>query len=80
MGLRSALQRKTNVSNFIQDYVKERKKEKRVIDQQIKRLDAQLQNNTIDKYTYERLRDLLEINLFKQQEEALEKLLVKISK
>ena len=40
---------------------------------QVERLDAQLQNETIDQHTYERLRDVLEMNFIKQRDEALEK-------
>ena len=57
----------------VQKYLQERIKEKQALNEQIKRLDTQLQNNSIDQYTYERLRDVLEINFIKQREEALEK-------
>jgi len=58
---------------LIQKYVKERVKENQLINSQHERLDAQLQNKTIDKDTYKRLRNVLEINSIKQREEALEK-------
>ena len=58
---------------LIRKYVKERVKEKQLISSQFERLDAQLEDKTIDKDTYKRLRNVLEIYSIKQQEEALEK-------
>lgn len=58
---------------LIQKYVKERVKKNQLINSQCERLDAQLQNKTIDKDTYKRLRNVLEIYSIKQREEALEK-------
>ena len=58
---------------LIQKYVKERVKKNQLIISQRERLDAQLQNKTIDKDTYKRLRNVLEIYSIKQREEALEK-------
>ena len=66
-----------NSVKFIRKYVYQRAKEKQALNDQLKRIDSQLQNDTIDKYTYERLRDVLEINFFKQREEALEKAFLK---
>ena len=66
MGFGFSLGRSTNTVKFIRKYVKERVKEKRVLNQQLKRLDAQLENKTIDQYIYERLRDVLKINFSKQ--------------
>jgi hypothetical protein len=80
MGLRFVLERKANTANVIRNYVKERVKEKQVIDEKFERLDIQLQNKNIDQYTYERLKDVLEINLIKQREEALEKAFLKHKK
>ena len=53
--------------------MKVRAKEKRILDNQLKRLDVQLQKEEIDQHTYERLKDVLEINFIKQREDALEK-------
>jgi len=58
---------------LIQKYVKERVKENQLTNSQRERLAAQLQNKTIDKDTYKRLKNVLEINSIKQREEALEK-------
>jgi regulator of replication initiation timing len=62
---------------LIRKYVKERVKENQTLSDQLERLDAQLEDKTIDEYTYERLRDVLEINSIKQREEALEKTFLK---
>jgi hypothetical protein len=65
---------KTNKQvKFIQNYIKERVKENKLLNEQLKRLDTQLHDKSIDKYTYDRLRDVIEINFIKQREEALEK-------
>jgi len=58
---------------LIRKYVKERVKENQLVNNQFERLDAQLENKTIDKDTYKRLRNVLEIYSIKQREEALEK-------
>ena len=66
-----------NAVKLIRKYVKERVKKNQTLNDQLERLDAQLENNTIDKYTYERLRDVIELNSIKQREEALEKTFLK---
>ena len=73
MSFHFTAERKTNTLKLIRNYVKERVKEKQAIAKQFERLEAQLQNETIDQYTYERLRDVLEINFTKQRDEALQK-------
>jgi hypothetical protein len=77
MGFGFTLKRTNNSVKFIRKYVYQRAKEKQTFTDQLKRIESQLQNDTIDKYTYERLRDVLEINFFKQREEALEKTFLK---
>jgi ribosomal protein L31E len=77
MGFGFTLKRTNNSVKFIRTYVYQRAKEKQIFTDQLKRIESQLQNDTIDKYTYERLRDVLEINFFKQREEALEKTFLK---
>jgi len=47
-------------------------REKRSFDQQIERLEVQIQNKTVDQDTYERLRDILEFSFVQQREDALE--------
>ena len=62
-----------NTGKVIQSYLKARLEEKRILSEQLKRLGAQLKDKKIDKQTYERLKDVLEINFLQQREEALEK-------
>ena len=63
-----------NSIRLIRKYVKEREREKQTFCDQSRRLESQLQNNTIDEYTYHRLKTVLEINFIKQREETLEKI------
>ena len=77
MGFGFAPGKSSNAVKLINKYVKERVKEKRVLNDQFVRLNEQLQSETIDQYTYERLRDVLEINYSKQRDEALEKAILK---
>jgi hypothetical protein len=58
---------------FIQNYIKERVKENKLLNEQLTRLDTQRHDKSIDKYTYDRLKDVIEINFIKQREEALKK-------
>jgi hypothetical protein len=53
--------------------VKKRVEENQLINSQLERLNSQLQNKTIDKDTYKRLRNVLELYSIRQREEALEK-------
>ena len=62
-----------NSVKLINRYVKGRIKEKRVLKDQMKKLTEQFHSKAIDEYTYERLKDVLEINYIKQRDEALEK-------
>lgn len=66
-----------NSVKLIKRYVKQRVKEQRVPNDQLERLNEQLENETIDEYTFERLRDVLEITYLKQRDEALEKAILK---
>lgn len=54
----------------IRAYVTSRVKEKRAFEEQLKRLEAQLQNKTLDQDLYERMREILEINFVQQGDEA----------
>ncbi len=65
--------KQTRAVKFIRAYIKERMKEKKAVEKQMKRLDDQRKNKEIDKSTYERLRTILQINFLKQREETLEK-------
>ncbi|MGD9130789.1 MAG: hypothetical protein PVH73_04355 [Candidatus Bathyarchaeota archaeon] len=72
-----AVRKPSNAVKLIRKYVKERVKKSQTLHDQLERLDAQLENKTIDRYTYERLRDVIELNSIKQREEALEKTFLK---
>ncbi len=73
MGFGFKLSKPNNTIKFIQKYVQERVKEKQILHEQLERLNAQLHNDAIDRYTFERLRGVIEINFIRQQDEALEK-------
>jgi hypothetical protein len=73
MNLSLSLGKSTDKVKVIRNYVKVRAKEKQILDNQLERLYVQLRKREIDKHTYERLKDVLEINFIKQREEALEK-------
>jgi hypothetical protein len=77
MGFSFATTKTSNTAKLINKYLKERVKEKQLFNNQIERLDKQLQDETIDEYTYERLKDVLEINFIKQRDEILEKAIIK---
>ena len=61
MGFGLSFGRNTNQVKLIRKYVKERAKEKRILNSQFKKLEDELKNKAIDQNTYERLRDVLEI-------------------
>ncbi|UCH32461.1 MAG: hypothetical protein JSV05_03535 [Candidatus Bathyarchaeota archaeon] len=73
MGFNLSLGKKKKIGKSIRDYVADRVKEKRSFEKQLERLEAELQNETVDQDTYERFRDVLEINFVKQREEKLER-------
>lgn len=70
----SVLGKKRKQKKLIREYVRDQVKQKRSFDEQLENLEAQLHSKLIDKSTYERLRDILEIHFMKQKEEAREKL------
>ena len=72
MGFNFIFGKKKKIGKSIRAYVGDRVKEKRAFEQQLERLEGQLRNKTLDKETYKRLRDVLEINFVQRREEALE--------
>ncbi len=70
MGFNFGFGKKKKLKKSIRTYVADRAKEKRAFEQQLERLEAQLQNKTLDPDTYERMREILEINFIQQREEA----------
>ena len=61
---------KKKIGKTIRAYVTGRVKEKRAFEEQLERLEVQLQNKTLDQFTYERMRDILEASFVQQQEES----------
>jgi len=61
---------KKKMVKSIRTYVTGRVKEKKAFEEQLKRLEVQLQNKTLDQFTYERMRDILEASFVQQQEES----------
>jgi len=51
-------------------YVTGRVKEKRAFEEQLKRLEVQLEDKILDQFTFERMRDILEASFVQQQEES----------
>ena len=68
------LGKKRKQKKLIREYIRDQVKQKRSFDEQLKKLEAQFRSKLIDESTYERLRDILEIQFMKQREEAREKL------
>ncbi|UCC58456.1 MAG: hypothetical protein JSW14_00575 [Candidatus Bathyarchaeum sp.] len=61
--------KKRKMRNLIKSYVSFRVKERRVFNEQLKRLDDQLHDKKIDPDTHERLRDVLEAKYYREQQE-----------
>jgi acetyl-CoA carboxylase alpha subunit len=70
MGFHSVFGKKKKIGKSIRTFVKKRVNEKRGFEEQLERLEAQLENKTLDQFTYERMRDILKINFVQQREEA----------
>ena len=70
MGFKLNFWKKKKVEKSIRAYMASRVKEKRSFQEQLKRLEFQFQNKRLDRFTYERMRDVLEINFIQQQEES----------
>jgi len=70
MGFNFGFRKKQKVGTLITHYVKERIKGRQSYTEQLERLLAQLQDETIDQLEHDRLRDLLDANYFQQQQEA----------
>lgn len=70
MGFKSNFWKKKKIGKSIRAYVRGRVKEKIAFEQQLERLEVQLQNKILDQFTYERMRDILEASFVQQQEES----------
>lgn len=74
MGFSISFGKKRKMRKLIGNYVSDRVKEKKAFNEQMKRLDAQLQDKKIEKQIYERLKDILEVKYFQQQQEQWAKI------
>jgi len=74
MGFGLSFRKNTNQVKLIREYIKARNKENQIINGQLRRINEQKRNKTIDLNTYERLRDLLEMNSIQKKEESFEKI------
>ena len=70
MGFRIAFGKTNKMGKYIGHYISDRMKEKRAYERQLKKFDAQLEKNTINKQIHDRLREDLEIEFIQQREEA----------
>ena len=70
MGFHFVFGKKKKIGKSIRTYVRDRVNEKRAFNEQLERLEVQLQNKTLDQDLYERMREILEINFVQQREEA----------
>ena len=66
--------KKRKMQKLIGNYVSFRVKEKRAFNEQLERLVAQLSDKKIEPDTYERLREVLEVKYFQQQQEEWAKI------
>lgn len=69
--------KRDNSIKIIRNYIKHRAREKHFLNEQIKILETQLQNGSIDEDTYERSRDIIEIQFLIQRDERLQKAFTK---
>ena len=61
---------KKKLAKLARAYMKDRLKQRETLNKQLEILEAQLRKKTIDKNTYARLKNVLEINFAKRSEEA----------
>ena len=61
---------KKKMGKSMRAYVTGRVKEKRAFEEQLKRLEVQLEDKILDQFTFERMRDILEASFVQQQEES----------
>ena len=69
--------KRDNSIKIIRNYIEQRAKEKHLLNDQIKILDTQLRDGSIDKDIYERSRDIIEIQFLIQRDERLQKAFTK---
>ncbi len=69
MGFSLPFGKQRKMRKLIGNYVKDRVREKRAFDEQIRRLHSQLNDKQIEKHTYERLIAILEAQYCQKQNE-----------
>ena len=69
MGSSLPFGKERKIQKLIRNYIKDRAREKRAFNEQIKRLDAQFDDEQINWQTYERFRMILENQYYQRQEE-----------
>ena len=74
MGIGFNFKKKNKIARYIHSYVAARVREKEELNQQLTKLETQLQEKEIDEQLYEQFKELLEIKIVQTREEALTKL------
>ena len=74
MGFSSPFGKERKMRKLIGNYVKDRVREKRAFNEQIRRLDVQLEDKKFDQYIHERLREILETKYYQKQQEQWAKI------
>ena len=69
MGFSFGLRKKQNTSRLIGKYVNQRKQHKKSYQEQLERLDSQLEHENIDKIERDRFRTILEAKYYEKQQE-----------
>lgn len=65
--------KRDNSVKIIRNYIKQRAKEKNILNGQIEILETQFREGSIDKDIYERSRDIIEIQFLIQRDERIQK-------
>ncbi len=69
MGFSLPFGKKRKMRKLIRNYIEDRAREKRAFNEQMKRIDAKLEDEQIDQQIHERLRGILETQYYQKQEE-----------
>lgn len=77
MGFGLTFGKERKMLKLVGNYIKDRVREGKAFNDQIRRLDAQLTDKLIDEETYQRLKAILETQYYQKQEEEWEKVVNK---
>ena len=77
MFLGFGFRKRDNSVKIIRNYIEQRIKEKKILNDQIRILETQLQEGSIDEDIYERSRDIIEIQFLIQRDERIQKVFTK---